>query len=114
MKSRGWPTPSACGQSEPKQDALDRNVPGQVGDIVFDERRHPAIAVELIDRVLLEHAGVLRVDHLQVVKHGSDPSSAVLDEGETKLGETDKQPMRNQHGREIADQAMLLHHVDQL
>ncbi len=58
-------------------------------------------------------ANVSLVD-LKVMQQRSNPGAAVFDEGQSKAREADEQAVGDQHCCKIADQAVLLHHVDQL
>jgi hypothetical protein len=47
-----------------EKDALGRNVLREIGNVIFDEWGNPAIAMELIDRILGLHAVMLHMTDL--------------------------------------------------
>ena len=68
-----------------EQDALDRQVPGQLVDALLDERRDPAVLDELVLRVARVVAAVAQVlERLQQRRH---PGGAVLDVGHLQARE---------------------------
>ena len=106
-KSRGWGSPSACGQSEPNRIRPHRQVAGQVVDVVLDEGCHPAVLDELLDRIGGEHAGVLPAQHVQRMQQAWDPVRSVLDVRHAQPGEALEQLVGDQHRGEVLDQTVL-------
>ena len=95
-----------------EEDPLDREVLRQFGDAVLHEGCDPAVLVELVDRVGLEHAGVLSVEHLEPVEQVTDPGAPVLDVGHPQAEVPFEQLVGDEDAGEVVDEAMLHEHRD--
>ncbi len=106
-KSRGCDKALGVRPVRAEQDPLDRQVSGQVFDVVLDEWRHPAVLDELLDRVRGEHPGILTAQHVQRVEAPWHPVRPVLDVGDLEAGKALEQLVCHQHGGEVLDQPVL-------
>ena len=63
--------------------------------------------MELVDRVLREHPGVLAVQHLEPVEQVADPRAAVLDVGDPHAGVPLEEVVGDEDPGEVVHQAVL-------